>query len=292
MKTGSRWLAAAGALLLLSGCGQSDPTALRDWATAAATAVRYRPAAEHFVPERERDAPARRTPARPASVPFGPATGLVPPPEPPPPPENRAARRAAQADAVQALQSVAGTWLEALAQLAGGALIPAREAPFATEAARIARADAAAAAQVTALGAVLAEPGRPNEVPEAALRRLIGQGNSPFQSVMTALREQVVLLGGNEFEEREAIILQSERLAGQARRTAARQDAQDARDALLTGQSGRGAARQAYLSVVERIMETHRMLWRERDALSRAETAQALRRAEASLRRASQGLPR
>ena len=52
--------------------------------------------------------------------------------------------------------------------VAGGAAALALVAGDLTEAARIARADAAAAAQVTALGAVLAEPGRPNETPEAA----------------------------------------------------------------------------------------------------------------------------
>lgn len=287
MALGRRWLAAG--LLLLASCGaSSDPTALRDWAETARTAIAYRPGADHYAPPRERDAPIRRAQPR---MGYGPAPA-TPPAEPPPPPENRSARRAAQADAVLALQSVAATWLEALGRLAGGGALPPRDGAFAAERARVARADAAAAAQIAALEAVLAEPVREGTRPEAQLRRLIEQGNRPFQSVLAALREQVTTLGAGEEEEREAIMLQSDRQARQARRTGERQQAQDSRDAQLTSQSGRGAARQAYLGIVERIMETHRMLRANADALTGAEMAQALRRAEASLRRAAQALPR
>lgn len=288
MASGSRWLSAA-LLLLLAACGgAADPAALRDWAETARTAIAYRPAADHYAPPRERDAPIRRVQPR---LGYGLAPATLPA-EPPPPPENRAARRAAQADAVLALQSVAATWLEALGRLAGGGALPPREGAFGAERARVARADAAAAAQVAALEAVLAEPVRDGTRPEAQLRRLIEQGNRPFQSVLAALREQVTTLGAGEEEEREAIILHADRQARQARRSGERQQAQDSRDAQLTGQSGRGAARQAYLGVVERIMDTHRLLRADVDALAAAETAQALRRAESSLRRAAQALPR
>jgi len=288
---GSPWLAVALALFA-SACAERDPTALRDWATLAATTIAYQPAAQHYAPPRERDAPIRRAPARPAPVPYGPAPA-TPPPAPPPPPENRAARRDAQADAVLALQSVAAAWLDSLAKLAGGEAVPDRQAMLALDGARIARADATAAAGAAALRTALgAPPPRADEPPAAALRRLVEQGNAPFQAVMGALREQVVQLGGGESEEREAIILQTEREAARARSTTARQEAQDTRDALLTGQSGRGAARQAYLGVLERIMETHRMLRAQSAALGAPETGAALRRAEASLRRAVAGLPR
>lgn len=281
-----RWLLAG--LLILSGCGGGDPAALRDWTEAARIAVAYRPAAETFAPERERDAPIRRVRPR---IGFGLAPAGAPA-EPPPPPESHAARRAAQADAVLALQSVAATWLEALNRLAAGTPLPPREGAFAAERGRVARADAAAAAQVAALEAVLAAPERGNPRAGATLRRLVEQGNAPFQAVLGALRDQASALAAGDDEEREGIILQSERLARQARRTGERQQAQDARDAQLAGQSTRGAARQAYIGIVERIMDTHRMLRANLDALDSAETGQALRRAEASLRRAALALPR
>lgn len=277
------WVAGCGAVLLLTGCGVSDPAALPDWATAASRAVEYRPAGEQFAPTPNQDPP-RRAASRPRQVPFG----LTPPPaaEPPPPPENRAAMRAAQAGTVLALQAVAASWLDTLAQRASGIVLAPRERPFAIAQAQIARTDAAAATRVGSLGAVLERAG------SADVPRLIEAGHAPFMAVMSALRDTTVRLAGAETEEREAILLQSERLVRQARGAGARQEAQDARDARLTEQSGRGNARQAYVGVVERIMETHRLLWDRRDELSRDETMTALRRAEGSLRRAAAALPR
>ena len=282
-------VAACGALLLM-GCG-GDPTAIRDWSANAARVVEYRPVAEYFAPTQGRPERAPRPPAAPRQMPFG----LAPPPappqaEPPPPPENRVALRAAQADAVIALQSVASAWLNTLMLVAADGVVPARERPFAEAALRAGRADAVAATRVSALGAVLEEAGRPGPR-RATLQSLIERGNAPFLAVMVALREQVVRLGGGEVEEREAIVLQYERLARQARDPASRQAVHDTRDALLTGQSGRNAARQTYLGIVERIMQTHRQLWEQRDGLSSSAVGEMAREAEISLRRAARNLP-